>query len=250
MNDTLLDQEKEIKSYKDLLVGPNAKFKDDEELAKGKWFADATITVQNKQMDEMRELILKQREEIDARESLEELLGQLKQQDTNSKNTPAKEVSTKPMIDQTELDSLISSRLERHEKQKIEEANLAKVRSVLKEQYGEKTADVLKSKMNEFGLSEEDINSMAKKNPSLFFNSLGLNQQTRDNFQAPPRSSVRSDNFKPSAEDHTWSWYQKNYKKRDFIANKDLNVQMARDAAALGDAFYDGDFYNSYHKQN
>lgn len=250
MNELLSEDKPEIKSYRDLLVGPGNKFKDDEEMAKGKYYADADILIKNKQMDDMRELILKQREEIQARESLEELLGQLKQQDTNSKITPAKDVSTKPMIDQTEIDTLISSRIERHEKQKTEEANLTRVRSVLKEQYGDKTSDVLKSKMDEFNLSEEDINTMARKNPNLFFNSLGLNQVNRDVYQAPPRSSVRSQDFKPSTDEHTWSWYKTKYKTKDFITNKDINVQMAKDAARLGDAFYDGDFYNEYHKQS
>jgi len=235
MNELLdVDQTQDNKNYLSDLVGEGKKFKTPEELAKGKYFADAAISI----------------EEINARESLEELLGQLKQQDlTSSKNTPAKEVSTKPMIDQTEMESLISSRIERHEKQKTEEANLAQVRSKLKEQYGDKVSDVLKSKMNELSVSEEDINAMAKKNPNLFFNSLGLNQQTREGFQAPPRSAIRSQDFKPSTEQRTWAWYKSKYKNRDFVTNKDINVQMAKDAADLGEAFYDGDFYNSYHQR-
>src|SRR6266850_7562715 len=109
MNDTLFstdNTEKEIKSYRDLLVGPNNKFKDDEEMAKGKYFADADITVKNKLLDEQRELILQQREQINATKSLEELLDQLKQRElANSNNTPAKEV-TETKLNTKDMDDL------------------------------------------------------------------------------------------------------------------------------------------------
>lgn len=250
MNETLFqDPEKEIKSYRELLVGEGKKFKDEEDLAKGKYYADAAISVKDKQLDEMRELVLKQREQINAQESLEELLDQLKQRElANSTNTPAKEVQTKPM-NTVDDDSLFYSKLEKYEALKAGKKNLDTVDNKLKEVYGDKASDFLKAKMKELELSQEDINDLARKSPTAFYNTLGLNQQKRnDSYQAPPRSEVRNDSFKPSVEQHTWSWYKQKYKNRDFITNKDINVQMAKDAAELGDAFYDGDFYNKYHQ--
>lgn len=250
MNESLFsDQEKEVKSYRALLVGEGLKFKDDEDLAKGKYHADATISVQNKQMDEMRELILTQREQINTLKSLEELLDQSEQQRlANSKITPAKEVKeTKPMP--TEIDdNLLYSKLEQFEAMKVGKRNLESALNKIQESYGDKTEAFLKSKMNELGLSQEDINNLARKSPAALYSTLGLNQKQTESFQTPMRSEVRNDNFKPVTEKRTWSWYKTKYKNRDFITNKDINVQMAKDAAEIGDAFYDGDFYNSYHK--
>lgn len=253
---TLLDKDQtpvdDNKNYLAELVGEGRKFKDVESLAKGKYYADAAVAVKDKTIDEMRDIILQQREEINKLASLEELLDQMKQRElANSQNTLAKEVGTKPMIDPQEEESRFFDRMSKYETQKKEEANLASVRSKLKEHFGDKTSDVLKQKMEDYGLSETDINNLAKKSPAAFYNSLGitLNNTQKETFQAPPRSSVRNDNFKPSADDHTWAWYQRTYKKRDFITNPNLNTQMAQDAARLGDRFYDGDFYNSYHQQ-
>lgn len=252
MSETLFtDQEKEVKSYRALLVGPEAKFKDDEELAKGKWFADADIAIKNKQLDEQRELILKQRELINTQESLEELFDQMKQRElANSTNTQAKEVKeTKPMNTLTNDDELFA-KLEQFETRKAGQRNLNAVDEKLKELYGDKASEFLKSKMNELELSQEDLNVLARKSPAAFYNALGLTVKTaQESFQTPPRSEVRNDSFKPNVEAHTWSWYKKTYKNKDFITNKDINVQMAKDAAAMGDAFYDGDFYNSYHSK-
>lgn len=251
MNESLFssDNKDDNKDYLAELVGEGKKFKSAEDLAKGKYFADADIAIKNRQLDEMRDLVIQQREQINTQESLEALIDQIKQRElASSTNTPAKEVKeTKPMSD-NDLDTLVSSKIQQHELRKKFQSNLDIVNAKLEEQFGDKVASVLKTKMDELDLTKEDIDALAKKSPIAFFNTLGLNVKQTENFQAPPRSQVRNDNFKPTTEKRTWAWYKQKYKNRDFVYNKDLNVQMAKDAAELGDSFYDGDFYNSYHR--
>ncbi len=250
MNDLFSEDNKEIKSYRALLVGEGLKFKDDEEMAKGKYFADADIAIKNRQLDEMRDIILQQKDELNKSKSLEELLDQLEQQKlATSKITPAKEVTEPKPMTTTDTDDVFYSRLEKYEALKSGKKNLDTVDNKLKEIYGDKAGEFLKAKMNELDLSQEDINALARKSPAAFYNTLGLNQKQTESFQTPPRSELRNDSFKPNVEKRTWSWYKTKYKNRDFITNKDINVQMAKDAAELGDSFYDGDFYNRYHKQ-
>jgi hypothetical protein len=98
--------------------------------------------------------------------------------------------------------------------------------------------------MNSLELSIEDINSLARKSPTAFFNTLGLNQAQADNLLSPPRSSM-STGFTPNTkEKRTWSYYQ-NLKKTNPKLYFDPKIanQMHDDAIALGQEFQDGDFH-------
>lgn len=255
MTDTLFNQSTdqvtidESKNYLEELVGDGKKFKSSEDLAKGKYHADQTIAIQNKRLDEMTAEILKYRDETSAKARLEELFENLqKKQLTSNENTTVNE-ETKPAIDPQQIESLISNKIVEYEATKKQQENFNQVQTKLKEQLGTNYTNVLKDRAQELGLSEDDLNVLARKSPKAFFSTLGLETQTRqDNlFQSPPRSQERQDNFAPKGgQKRTWSYYQELKKKDpDILYDRKIANQMAQDAVELGDAFCDGDFYVS-----
>jgi hypothetical protein len=84
--------------------------------------------------------------------------------------------------------------------------------------------------MNTLGITDEDLKFLAKKSPDAVINALGFNQQRDETYQAPPRSSQRTDNFSPAAEPRDLIFYEKMRKedpKKYF--NPDTSVQRLKD---------------------
>lgn len=254
MTDNLLNQpdqgEPQIdpnKNYLEELVGPDKKFKTVEDMAKGKYFADQMLEIKNKREDQMREDYLKLREDNMAKAKLEELIDQLKSERlASSDNTHnANEDNKKPVIDTKEIQSLVSSEVQRISQEKKDTENFNLVKSKLTERFGENYQSSVKSQIDSLGLSIEDFNSLAKKSPVVLFRTLGMDKQEQDLFQTPARSSQRNDTFAPTgAKKRTWSYYQE-LRKKDPMAWLDRNTatQMSKDAVELGDAFRDGDYF-------
>jgi hypothetical protein len=229
------------KKYLEDLVGTDKKFKDVESLAKGKWYADAQIEIQNKRMDQLRSDFLQLKADYDARAKLEEYLDQIQTKtpttQSNEETHTVKE-SNAPAIRPEDIDRRFAE-LRANEKG---QANFDNVMAKLKERYGKTYRDVLVEKTEELGLSPEEVNAMARRSPELFFRSMGLNQpQQQQQSQAPPRSDTR---FVPQgAPKKTWTYYQELYKKDPKLYYDPRTTQeMMNSAAELGSEFQDGDF--------
>jgi len=233
------------KNYLEELVGEGKKFKDVESLAKGKVYADQTVELYKQRLDELREYALKLREENVARARLEELVDQLGQQPRTSNIEPQVKDVNQPMFDPNQLDTLVSEKVAQIEKNRIETNNYNQVRNKLQEQFGTNYANVLRQRTVELGLSDEDVTALAKKSPTAFFRTMGLEQPQRETYQAPPQSSQRIDNFAPkSGNKRTWSYYEELRKKQpDLYYSSKIGAQMAKDAIELGEDFRDGDYY-------
>lgn len=237
-----LDQSK---NYLDELVGDGKKFKTVEDLARGKAEADLYISTLNKRSDELREDYLKLREEATAQAKLQDLIDRL---ETNNRNTPrlpeeTPERQPTPQFDPSKLDSLIEEKLLKTEANRKSETNFRAVQTKLKEQLGSNYQSVLQDKMNELDLTTEDINALARKSPTAFFNTLGLNAPQQDTQMLAPRSTQRP-GFSPRLpEKRTWSYYEKLRKENPKIYyDPKIANQMHDDAITLGQEFQDGDF--------
>jgi hypothetical protein len=231
----------ESKNYLEELVGEGKKFKSPEDLAKGKAYSDAHIALLEKRFDELRADYLKQREELTAGAKLQELLDKLETTQASRIETHEPNDNAKPELDLTQVESLVSSKIQQHEQTRREEENSIKVMAKLKERLGNNYKDILKSQSDALGLSEEDVNLMAKKNPNLFFKTFDLDKvTTSDGFQAPPRSDKKSEFAPKVGEKRTWSYYLKLKEKdpRAWLDTK-IAIQMEKDAQALGKDFYD-----------
>lgn len=233
----------ETQTYYDKLVGPNAKFKDNEALAKGKWYADAMVEIKNKQMDQMRNDFLKLKAESDARTRIEDLIDQLDKKMVTNPETHVPEVKDNAAsINPDDIEKLVNRRIMETKAADKAEANFNEVMGKLKERYGTKYRDVLLEQTEAIGLTADDVNALARKSPTAFFKTMGLDQvPTQQPNQTPPRSSAT---FVPQGKPKkTWSYYQEMFKKDPKLYyDPKMTQEMVESHAALGDEFKDGDF--------
>lgn len=249
-NEDITPQFDQNKNYLEELVGEGKKFKTPEDLAKGKAYADVTIETLTKKMDELRADYLKAREENTTTAKLQDLIDQMESRVNNDTQVATHQKANedeKSGLKIEDIDLLISDKMSQFEAQKRETANANAVQSKLKERFGEKSQSFLMEQMETLGLTRENVNEMARKQPNVLIRALGLDQVPQtENFQAPPRSALRNDNFAPKGgQKRTWSYYQELRKsKPDLYHDPKTNIQMQKDAIELGDAFMDGDFNN------
>lgn len=246
----ILDQEntQEIdpsKKYYEDLVGDDKPFKDPEALAKGKYMADMHIKMLERRVDELRADYLKEQSENQTKAKLEDLLKTLETKQPTSSDNPGERGPREPTFDLNELDQLMSKKLEQglsaYELANRQKENTKVVTDRLKERYGSSYAGTVKEQIQSLGMSEEMFNQMAKDAPSALLRTLGIEGQTRESYQAPPRSES-SFQFKGPAK-RDWSYYDELKQKNPrAYYNPKILVQMEKDALDQGDAFYSGSF--------
>lgn len=215
------------------------KDKTPEEILKAKVESDIYIKAIEKQKDQMREDYLKLREEATAQAKLQELIDRLEnRKDDSNSDTNGNNVEEKPTFDPAQLDQLISSKIQETEQKRKQDANWTEVQNKLKEQFGNSYPTVLKDQMEKLGLNAEDVNTLARKSPVAFFNTLGLNNQTQEKFTSPLISGQRSDRFSPNVQKRDYMFYE-NLRKADPAKywEPKTQVQMVKDAEELGASF-------------
>src|SRR5260370_8747577 len=233
-------------NYLENLVGEGKKFKTEEELAKGKYISDNYILTLESQMDQLRGDYLKLHEEQVAKAGLQELIDKM-----NIQNKPVS-VDIKPLVPETkspidskQIEDLIDSRMSQREQTKREAENIQFVKTKLEATLGKEYHDALQSRMAEVDLSADQFNLMARNNPKALTRLLDLEPQmvpSRDPF-AQPRAQLRTDQFKPKTQVRDWPWYQDlQVKEPKKYYSRETNVQMHKDALALGAAFETGHF--------
>lgn len=222
------------KSYYEQMVGENAKFKDNESMAKGKYESDMYVKILERRLDQTTDAWQKDREESGTRAKLQDLLDKLSNTDLNKAITPATSENT-PSFDLTQLDSLVSSKLDEREKARRELDNFNRVQKELTEKFGNKLNDHLQT----IGLDGKSAAQLAKTNPDLLLKALGTSQQ--QGFQAPPRNTS---GFTPTgAKKETWSTFQEQLKKDpNLMHDRNFNIRMQKAYIADPVAFEDGDF--------
>src|SRR5882757_706831 len=210
-NDDTTPQLDQSKNYLDELVGDGKKFKTVEELARGKAEADLYITTLNRRSDELRADYIKLREEATAQAKLQDLIDRLESNNNrNAPQLPVEPPERTPTPPKFEMDeNLIENTFLKLEAKRKADANFKQVQSKLKEQLGSNYQSVLQDKMNELDLTVEDVNTLARKSPTAFFNTLGLNAIQQETLLSAPRSTQRT-GFTPRVnEKRTWSYYEK-----------------------------------------
>lgn len=253
MNESLLapeDNSVAPQSYLAELVGDNKPFKDHESLAKGKWESNNYIKILERQLDEARNDVLSYKKDSDTKANLQTLVDKLEtqyKQATNSAQPQANVESPRPVINSLdEYKSLARSEYEAIRTQEKQEQNFALVKNKLKERYGDKATDVVKQHIETLGISQARLDEMARVEPQVLIRAMGLDTPPpQPAYQAPPRSSQRSDNFAPTGgEKRTWAYYQKLLKEKPELKyDPKTNISMHNDMLKLGRDFEDGDFH-------
>lgn len=254
-NDNLLNDQQndqfqfdDNKDYLNELVGDDKKFKDLNSLAKGKAYSDAYIEHQNRQLDLLKQDYARLREDYTSRAKLEELIDQLSkvQQPASSANNQSanEDRHNPPQFDPAQIEELVSKSMTKREMERKEQENLNLVRSKLTEHFGENYQNALKKHVDELGMSAEEFQATARRNPKLLFKALELDQRRDDNdlFQAPPRTEQRS-SFAPNVPKRTWNYYEELRRtKPDLYWEPKTQDQMHKDHQTLGAAFEDGNY--------
>lgn len=243
MTDNILgdNSDAEPTSYLAELVGENKKFKDAEAVAKGKYEADRYIEIQNKRFDEIRDENISLREENKAKAKLEDLIEEYKS--LASTATPQGKEVTQPATKPDDIRKLVSEEVTQLRRQDQERINLESVQAKLKEQLGDNFSNVVRERIRNIGLSEQDFHDWARKSPTAVLNAIGVNDTVKkETFQTPPQTTRT---FKPVTEQkRDWNYYQE-LKKNDpkVYYDKSIMNQMLEDAERLGPDFETGDFH-------
>lgn len=237
------------KNYLEDLVGEGKKFKSIEDLARGKAEADMYIEHFKQRQDELRQDYERLKTEYEAGPKLKELIDQIAQNKQSQGDAMNQDVREDKPVDLSKIEELVEQRIQLNRQRERENENFSKVEKRLQQEYGPNYKAMLKSTVDTLGLDESFVDDLARRSPDALFRTLGLDGQRRtDNFQSPPPSTTRPDQFSPDAQKRTWSYYQK-MRKENPIKYRDPKTQdqMFRDAVALGPAFEDGDWNSLGH---
>lgn len=250
MNESLFDQNnQDLQSAKAAIID---KWKDKpiEDLLNAKAESDLYIETLTRRQDEINKdyrRVLEESKTLQRESNTEARLQELKDlleatQNRQDTNTNVNDLERKP-YDPNELKSLITNTIREDEAARKASDNFNTVQKRLKEQFGNDYTEILQKQMDNLGLDADYISNLARKSPAAFFNTMGLNQQSKDDYLAPPRSQ-RNDSFAPQGQKkRTWSYYQEMKKTNpDLYLNSKIANQMHDDMVTLGDEFKDGDF--------
>lgn len=116
------------------------------------------------------------REQIAKQQGLEEALARLQQPQQQSNAQPASPVdtTTESTTDTVDVNSLVQAAFKQHQAATMAEKNLSEVNSVLASKYGDKAVEHLKNKATELNTTSEHLEEMAKTNPKMAMQLLGL----------------------------------------------------------------------------
>lgn len=232
-------------NYLEQLVGADKKFKSVDDLAKGKADSDNYIKILEARMDALREDYTKARNENVAGAKLQELIDKnealVKQLTSRDTNPNPNEVNNTPPVDLDKIKSLVSDAVKQEKQTDMQAQNYREVESKLLERYGQNYKTNLKEQAKTLGLSDDEINTMARNNPKLFYKTFDVEAKAGERFQAPPRTSQRSDTFAPRGPDKKTMSYYNDLRKKDPMAWHDpkIAVEMDKMSQLLGSEFYD-----------
>lgn len=236
------------KDYLQELIGPGGKFHDPDEkvalqkLARGKVESDSYVPILTSRLDALRDDYLKLKNEAATGQTLKEMLDQYseKVKFTSSEQPKANEMQMTPSYDPKEVESLVSNKILQHEQKVKEDANFNLVKAKLTEAYGDNYKNIVSKQSQELGLTDEEVNSLARKNPKLFIKTFDLDApKNSETFQSPIASQRRNDNFAPRTEKRNWAYYEEmRVKDPTKYHSPKIAIQMQDDAIALREDFY------------
>ena len=178
----------------DHLVGEGRKFKTPDDLAKGKLHSDLMIDKMNVERNDWKmrnETLQAELDKLrdDSKKTLEALGREAPQGSQNNEGSQNK------MITETEIEQLVSNKLQAERDADRRRTNVETVRTQLQSTWGDKWQETLENAANEFG-GKEELARMAEVNPKALLKLIGgkepqANTQATNLFNTPPTSTVR-----------------------------------------------------------
>ena len=238
---TLFEQSETIDPNKDYfseLVGEGKKYADEKALAYALMHADNHIKRIESENSEMRTDFKRMRDDYNAVPKLQELLDQLtEQQQLASRESPESNEDQTPALTLDQVKSLFSDTYKEQRAQETYEQNYNSIQNKLRERYGDNASKHLKSQMNDLGMTQEEVEVMARRHPRTF-ERLFLAAPKTETFEAPMQSTHR-ETFSPTGgAKRDWKYYEKlRVEKPDVYWDVKTQNQMHKDAEELGDNF-------------
>lgn len=239
------------------LVGEGKKYKDNEALAYSKIEADRFIETMKQEAREKEAEIQRLHKELQARISLEDAVNKItkpvsnnaitsNQSTTNGDESNAFGGNGKPTgLTAEEAERLFEQKLLNAQQELIHKQNLATVADELNKAWGADTDIRLRTKARELGLSEEQVDGIAKNNPKALLAMFGVGQSgapaaTAPSGIAPPRSSIPTQQSKivPGVKNKAY-WDAMRTNDPSLYHSQLMTIQRHRAALDLGDRYFD-----------
>ena len=235
--------EEEITSYVQKLVETRGEqWKDAEVIAKGKLEADRYIEELKRKNEELLE--------ASTRNSKVDELIELVRQQTKGKSTdsrPDDEATggasspdrTGPELTNEQIKALVEEQLKEYDSTRSRQSNLEFVEKEISKLYGESSKAVVRNTADEIGVSIEDLEEMAAKNPKLLLKLVSSNHPGPNSPTYSSGSNVRSEAVRRNAPGRNFEYYQKlRRENRSKYNSTEVQKQMLQDRLEMGDKFY------------
>lgn len=160
---------------------------------------------QEKESLEQRVALLQ--EELTKRSAIQDVVEQLKQpkqsQEVETPMTEQTQTSLTPEQIQEMLEQYVPQILEKRQEQSVAQKNILTVDQKLKEFYGDKVEDAVRTKAEGLGLSIQDLEALSAKSPNSVLELLGVKETkpTAKSFSSSvniPPYKAPADNLKPT----------------------------------------------------
>ena len=190
------------------LVGEGKKFATVEDMAKGKLEADRHIERLNAELAAKEETTSKLNELLEAVKS-RGANPTIADPDPTPGSTDGKEPTS--TFNPEDIEALVSKKLEQASKEAQRNRNTKEVADALTKAYGEKSRDVVATRMSELDMTPDQVTELAASNPKAFSN-LFLSQSTSTATRFEGVKRVDPD-VKPASTGKGWSYFRDLKKK-------------------------------------
>lgn len=216
-----------------VLVGEGKKYKTVEDLARSRMEADSFIEKLKNENAALREAIST---ESDPAEMLR-LLGQRTNANKGSENAvtnQSNQSQVAPLSEERVLE-LLSAR----EAEQKRQSNKATYEAALNKAFGEKTAEVLASRLGELGMNKESLEALAVQNPNAALRIVGISGASGSGSLEPSVTTEAYLSEKLNGETKNFAYFQKlrrELKEGYYTPEIQREVFLARQK--LGEAFW------------
>lgn len=219
-------------NYLEELVGPGKKFATVEDLAKGKWHADTMVETLKAEKTAL---------EVQAANGMnvDKLIEAINKGKTGTEGgQPPEQNQSNPPPQNVNIEELVLNTLKKTEADRKIETNKQAVVARMNEVWGADASKELRKTAAEIGVSVDYLNGVAQQSPEAFYKLVSLNQNRNSpSGTTVPQGTVRLEGNGTGQRD---AKFYRELKKNNPSLYKEtkIQVQMSRDALALGEAFF------------
>lgn len=224
------------KDYFSELVGEDKRYKDTKAAGRAIVEKDAFITRLEAETAELRK-------ELQKRVTLEELVDKIKTARTEQDQRPNPDgdhgrESPPAALSSEQIAELIEQQLEVRVTKERRASNALAVKQRLIEEFGKDYVSRLSARVQDLGVTSAFMEDLAQTNPKVFFELIG-SKETRESPVMPPKSSMRTESFRPQVKSKNYAYYQELRRKEPTLYyTPKVQNEMFNEAKRQGEAFY------------